>query len=131
MMILVNVFAVVSAFLFYIKKIRPEPFLLGSVIWLVMMSAVWYILPYVIYNRASTFKDQFTIFFNEEEIKLDNGKGYILWPWKEFNKYFETPHFFHLYFNQRTFFLVPKEKIGEGSLHELREMLMHKIKNQK
>ena len=32
MMILVNVFAIGSAVLFYTKKIRPEPFLLGSFI---------------------------------------------------------------------------------------------------
>ncbi len=75
MMVLVHVCAVISALLFFIKKIRPEPFLLGSFIWLMMMSAVWYILPYTIYSRASTFKDHFTIFFTENEVKLENGKG--------------------------------------------------------
>jgi hypothetical protein len=129
MMILVNVFAVISAILFFIKKIRPEPFLLGSFIWILMIVSVWYILPYTIYNKASTFKDHFTIDINENEIRLDNNQGYIFWDWDNFNKYFESPYFFHLYFNERSFFLIPKEKISEISLQELRKMFQQKIKH--
>jgi hypothetical protein len=131
MIILVNVFAVVSAILLYTKKIRPEPFLLGSFVWLLMMSSVWYILPYTIYKRATTFKDHFTVYINENGIKLDNAKGYSLWNWNDFNKYFESPHFFHLYFNERSFFLIPKENIDNASLHELRNIFRQKIENSK
>ncbi|WP_204277155.1 hypothetical protein, partial [Klebsiella aerogenes] len=59
LVILVNVFAIVSAILFYAKKIRPEPFLLGSVIWLVLMASFWYFLPNSIYKRSSTFRESF------------------------------------------------------------------------
>ena len=77
MMILVNVFAIGSAVLFYTKKIRPEPFLLGSFIWIFMMLAVWYILPYSIYSKSSTFKETFT---SESQTK----------PLKDFLKQFSS-----------------------------------------
>jgi len=129
MLILVNVFAIVSAILLFTKKIRPEPFLLGSFVWLLMMTSVWYILPYTIYKRATTFKDHFTVDINENEIKLDNTKGYSLLKWTDFNKYFESPHFFHLYFNERSFFLIPKDNIDNASLYELRKTFSQKIVN--
>jgi hypothetical protein len=120
MMILVNVFAIGSAVLFYTKKIRPEPFLLGSFIWVFMMLAVWYILPYGIYSKSSTFKETFTIFLNDENIVLQNHKGEVVWKWNQFKSFFESPNFFHLYFTSKTFFLIPKDEIGDEVRHELR-----------
>lgn len=75
LVILINVFAIVSAALFYSKKIRPEPFLLGSVLWLVMMVTFWYIMPHTIYKKSATFKDQFTIDFTNQEVTLSNDRG--------------------------------------------------------
>ena len=95
MMVLVNVFAIASAILFYTKKIRPEPFLLGSFIWVFMMLAVWYILPYSIYRKSNTFKESFIIYLNEYNINLENEKGSISWDWSKFQRFIETPHFFH------------------------------------
>lgn len=92
-----------------------------------MMSGVWYILPYSIYKRASTFKEKFIIQFNDENIQLDNERGYVIWEWDQFNRYFESPYFFHLYFNAKTFFLIPKENMGEAFMHELRALLQKKI----
>jgi hypothetical protein len=127
MLILVNVFAVVSAVLLYLKKIRPEPFLLGSVTWLLLMTGVWYILPYSIYKSAATFKDNFRIAFNDADVRLENSKGYVNWEWSRFSKFFETPHFFHLYFDAKTFFLVPKDDMDEDFRHGLWELLNKKI----
>lgn len=129
MMILVNVFAITAAILFYSQKIRPEPFLLGSLIWIAMMGGVWYILPYSIYKNASTFKENFIIAFTDENIQLDNERGYVTWQWGQFSRYFESPYFFHLYFDNKTFFLVPKENMGEAFMHELRALLQKKIGN--
>lgn len=123
MMILVNVFAITAAILFYSKKIRPEPFLLGTTIWLSMMVAIWYILPNSIYKRSATFKDSFSIFFREENIVLENGRGQMQWQWKQFSKWFESPHFFHLYFDAKSFFIVPKEDMTDDKRHELRALL--------
>ncbi len=127
LIILVNVFAIVSAVLFYMQKIRPEPFLLGSLIWLLMVAAFWFILPNTIYRRSSTFKDRFIAFFGDQEMVLENERGYINWGWRKFSKWFESPHFFHLYFDDKSFFLVPKEGMNETFRHELRALLRQKI----
>jgi len=39
----------------------------------------------------------------------------------------ETPHFFHLYFDSKSFFLVPKDNMSADMQHELRGMLNKKI----
>lgn len=127
LIILVNVFAIVSAVLFYMQKIRPEPFLLGSLIWLLMVAAFWFILPNTIYRRSSTFQDRFIAFFGDHEMVLENERGYINWGWDKFSKWFESPHFFHLYFDDKSFFLVPKEGMSESFRHELRALLRQKI----
>ncbi len=127
LIIFVNVFAIVSAILFYTKKIRPEPFLLGSFIWLMLMAAFWYFLPQSIYKKSTTFQDSFIIDFNENEVRLENERGYVNWNWQKFSRFFESPHFFHLYFDSKSFFLVPKENISEELKHDLRGLLNRKI----
>ena len=127
LIVLVNVFAIVSAILFYIKKIRPEPFLLGSFIWLMLMATFWYFLPNSIYKKAATFQDSFIIDFMDDEIRLENERGYMNWPWKTFTRFFESPHFFHLYFDSKSFFLVPKDGMSDEFTHELRGVLNSKI----
>lgn len=131
LMILVNIFAIASAALFYLKKIRPEPFLLGSVIWLLLMVAVWYLLPYTIYRREATFKDHFTIEFLETRIHLQNERGHVDWEWQRFSHWMETPHFFHLYFDSKSFFLVPKDGVSDESCHALRGVFRGKIGERK
>ncbi len=127
LIILVNIFAILSAVLFYTKKIRPEPFLLGSFIWLMLMATFWYLLPNSIYKKAATFRDSFIIDIGEDEVRLENERGAVYWPWQKFSRYFESPHFFHLYFDSRSFFLVPKDGMGEEAKHEVRGMLQRKI----
>ncbi len=127
MILLVNAFAIIAAILFYTKKIRPEPFFMGSCIWIVMMISIWFILPYSIYKKSSTFKDSFTIFISESEIRLDNDRGYVEWQWSAFTRYFESPHFFHLYFDEKSFFLIPKETMTEEMKHDFRGVLKSKL----
>jgi hypothetical protein len=127
LIVLVNVFAILSAVLFYTKKIRPEPFLLGSFIWMMLMASFWFFLPNSIYNKAATFKDSFIIDFNQYQVSLENERGTITWPWEKFSRFFESPHFFHLYFDAKSFFLVPKDEMGEEFRHELRGLLNSKI----
>ena len=127
MLIVVNVFAIIAAILYYNQKIRPEPLMLGSCIWVCMMVSIWFILPYTIYRKSSTFKESYNIFVNESGIRLDNENGYVVWPWDGFSKYFESPHFIHLYFDEKSFFLVPKENITEEMLQDFRELLKARI----
>jgi hypothetical protein len=129
LLILVNVFAIIAAILFYSKRIRPEPFLVGSCTWILLMISVWYVLPFTIYSKSTTFKEgQFAIYISEAGIKLDNGRGYVDWNWNMFTKdYFESPNFFHLYFDERSFFLIPKEAMTEEMKHEFRGILKNKL----
>lgn len=127
MIVLVNAFAILSAVLYYMGKIRPEPFLLGSIIWLVLMISFWYILPNNIYKKSATFQDQFVITTYEEEMVLENQKGQVSWPWTRFVHFFESPHFFHLYFDAKSFFLVPKENMTIEDQHLWRGELNEKI----
>jgi hypothetical protein len=131
LMIMVNVFAILSAVLFYMKKIRPEPFLLGTFIWLMLMVSVWYILPYTIYRKSQTFRDAFKIRFGEDHVHLENPNGFVDWSWDKFSHWIETPHFFHLYFGTKSFFLVPKDDVTDDMRHELRGMLRNKIGTRK
>jgi len=123
MVILVNVFAIISAILFYTRKIRPEPFVLGTFVWIVLMLSVWYILPHTIYKKSETFKGKFIIYYYEEGIKLDNGIGYVNWNWKRFSGYFESAAFFHLYFSDKAFFLIPKNGMNTEQEEDIRVLL--------
>lgn len=127
MMILVNVFAISSAALFFFKKISPLAFLISSVLWFAMMIAFWFFLPSMIYKKNSTFKDRFKATLDEDGFMIENERGSRGWQWNQFSTTLETPHFFHLYFDSRSFFIVPKEAFGGDDVHEARKMLREKI----
>jgi hypothetical protein len=129
MIILVNVFALVSATLFYFKVVTPLAFFIGSVLWFSMMISVWFLLPGIIYRRTATFKDHFTMNFGPDDFSLGNERGSRSWRWQTLSAFLESPHFFHLYFDSRSFFLVPKTgcKTGE-EVAELRQLLKDKVK---
>ena len=127
LIILVNIFAIVAAFLFYTKKISPGPFLLSSLLWILLMVSFWFILPISIYRRSPTFKESFIIFFYDHHVRLENIKGFVDWKWNEFSHFIESPHFFHLYFNPKSFFLVPKEDMDLSFQNDLRGILQRKI----
>ena len=66
--------------------------------------------------------------FNESEVVLKTDRGSQAWSWNEFSTFLETPFFFHLYFNSRSFFLVPKDAFADlESLQETRALLKRKI----
>ena len=128
MIILVNVFALTAAILFYLKKITPLAFLIGSMLWFGLMISIWFILPGVVYRRAATFQDHFTMDFGEDQFTLGNERGSRSWPWKALSSFLESPHFFHLYFDSRSFFLVPKSGCKTSDeIFELRQLLKEKI----
>jgi hypothetical protein len=129
MIILVNVFALLSAVLFYFRKILPFAFLVGSFLWFALMISFWFILPGMVYRRAATFKDHFTMVFDENSFSVGNERGSRSWPWNALSNFLETPHFFHLYFDNRSFFLVPKDALsGKDQVYQLRHLLQEKIK---
>ena len=127
MIILVNVFAILSAGLFFFKKISPLAFLVSSVLWFTLMIAFWFILPYSIYRKAATFKDGFKVSFEDQHLFLENDRGSKSWPWTAFSSLIESPHFFHLYFDSRSFFLIPKDAFEGDTVHDARKFLANKI----
>ena len=127
MIILVNVFTILSAALFFFKKISPLAFLVASVLWFSLMIAFWFVLPYSIYKKAATFKDGFTVSLEDQHLFLENDRGSKSWPWTAFSSLIESPHFFHLYFNSRSFFLIPKSAFDNDAVHDARKFLTNKI----
>jgi len=129
LIIVVNVFAIISAILFYFKKIRPEYFLLGSIMWLLIMVAVWYILPLAVYKKTEMFQHRYIVTLLSEKLILETEAGNAEFNWEKFQRYTETPYFFHLYFNPRSFLLIPKYETGEEMRHDIRGILNKAIGN--
>lgn len=128
MMVVINVFAIVSAALFFYKKISPLAFLISSMLWFFLMIMFWFILPNIIYRQSATFKDNFRAILGSEQFAIENVRGHKGWDWSSFSTWTESPHFFHLYFNARSFFIIPKNAFGEEA-HEARKILKAKIGN--
>ena len=125
--IVIIVFDIISGILYFMGKIRPDPFLLGSAIWFFFLISFWILLPGIIYKRSVTFRETFTIYFQPSYIALENDKGRVEWEWKRFTSYFESPNFFHLYFSTKSFFLVPKDGMSKDEHHEVRVLLGNHI----
>lgn len=129
MIILVNVFAALAVILLIAKKVQPMAFLMSSFLWLVLMVSFWFILPMLVYRRAVTFKHEFSMDFSEDGFTLRHEKGSKDWPWTALMNYLESPHFFHLYFDTRSFFLVPKNGCkNTDEVFELRQLIKSKVK---
>jgi len=129
LLIVVNVFAIVSAVLAYLHMIQPISFMIFSVLWFALILIIWRILPSTIYRKSDTFQDSFTMRLDEQEVVLGTSRGTQAWHWEEFSAFMESPYFFHLYFNSRSFFLVPKEAFVDIiELGAARQLLREKIK---
>jgi hypothetical protein len=129
MIIVVNVFALFTAVLFYFKKILLLAFFTGWFLWFFLMVLFWFVLPGSVYRRAATFKDHFTMQFEEDRFSVGNERGSRSWAWSKLNKFIETPKFFHLYFDARSFFLVPKDSFATtADVYQLRQLLKQKVR---
>ena len=132
LIVLVNVFAIFSAAMFYFHKVSPLAFLLSSILWMALMITFWFVLPGSVYKRTTTFKDAFKMTITEQQVRIENDRGHTSWDWGKFSNYIETPYFIHLYFDSKSFFLIPKKAVEETSnLSDLRKLLEEKIKNRK
>jgi len=128
LLIIVNIFTILSAILFYLHRIQPVSFLLFSFLWFILLLTFWTLLPLSIYKKSQTFQDKFSMNINDHEVILQTELGSHAWSWKEFSSYLESPFFFHLYFNSRSFFLVPKDAFPDlESLQETRNLLKRKL----
>ena len=128
MIVLVNMFAITSAALYFFKKVSPMAFVISSMLWFFLMIVFWFLLPLTIYRKEQTFTDSFIATLTDETFSIENGKGNKAWPWNQFSTWIETPHFYHLYFNSRSFFIIPKGAFNGDDVHEARKLLQEKIK---
>jgi YcxB-like protein len=129
MLILVNVFALASVILYLFNRITPMACMTGSFLWIILMVSFWFILPGMVYRRAVTFKHNFSMDFKEDEFILRHEKGSKSWPWTALKNFIESPHFFHLYFDSRSFLLVPKNGCRDADeVYQLRKLLKAKVK---
>jgi hypothetical protein len=104
------------------------PFLISSLLWFLLMLTFWFWMPRMIYSRSDTFREDINLRFREHDILLETGKGHTNWEYKKFQYYMESPHFFHLYINDKSFFLIPKEACEPpADTLDVRKLLDEKI----
>jgi hypothetical protein len=129
MIIVVNVFAIASLGLYAFNLIKPFAFMTGSLLWIVLMISFWFVLPMMVYRRAETFRHEFSMNFENDGFTLEHERGSRSWQWNALSNFIESPHFFHLYFDPRSFFLVPKSGFRDtDEIYELRKLLREKVK---
>ena len=101
LIIAVNVFAIGSLLAYLFIKISPFAFLLSSCLWLMLMIAIWWGMPWLVYRQTKAFQHSFTMHFQESGFELEHeGRGKS-WNWDGLYRWTGTPHVFHLYFDAR------------------------------
>ncbi len=130
LLIVINVFAILSAILFYFHKIQSLSFLIFSLLWLVLWITLRRILPMSIYKKSATFLDHFELNLEPGGIILHTNRGEQGWDWQDFSQFKETLHFFLLYFDKRSFFMIPKDAFRDiNDIQAARQLLRDKIKS--
>ncbi len=132
LIIFVNIFALFAALMYGFDFIKPLALLLSSFLWFTLMLSFWFVLPVTVYKRAKTFQDSFVLSFMELYMHIENPKGSKDWNYQAFKYFLETPNFFHLYIDDRSFFLIPKDAFeNTDDTHAVRLLLREKIGNQR
>lgn len=128
LIIAVNIFAIGALLAYTFVRISPFAFLLSSCLWLVLMVALWWLLPWLVYRQTQAFQRAFTMQFSENGFELQHGESGNRWTWDRLSKWSETPLFFHLYFDPRSFWLVPKDALTDTDRLQLRGWLRNHVK---
>ena len=128
LIIVINVFALISFFLYVFKKIPSLPFLLLAFLWLFLWISIRWLLPLSIYKKSVTFQDTFVLSLTDQGMVLKTKKGNQLWRWEDFSAFKETIYFFHVYFSARTFFMIPKDSFKDiTEIQAARKLLRERI----
>jgi hypothetical protein len=129
LIIVINVFALISFFLLVFRKIPSMPFLIFAFLWFTLWISIRWLLPFSIYKRSATFKDNFVLSLTDQGVLLKTKKGNQLWRWEDFSAFKETIYFFHVYFNPRSFFMIPKDSFKDiTEIQAARKLLRERIK---
>ena len=92
------------------------------------MILFWFLLPRIIYRKSPSFKAKYRINIDDNALTVESGRGSKSFNWQDFFSWMESPHFFHVYFNATSFFLIPKEAFDGDFEHDARNYFKEKIK---
>lgn len=129
LIIAVNVFAVGAMVLYGLNLVSPVAFLLSSCLWLMLMIAIWWGMPWMVYRQTSAFQHAFEMTFDATGFSLEHEGSGKRWGWTDLHHWKETPLFFHLYFDARSFWLVPKEVFSDADRLQVRDWLRAQVSN--
>jgi hypothetical protein len=127
MLILVNVFSLLTAILYFMGKITPKAFVTGSLLWFMMMILFWMILPRLIYSRSAFFKGTYKLSLDNHHFSIETAEAGKQWNWNEFSNWMESPHFFHIYLNSKSFFIIPKDAFEDEQETAARKLFKENI----
>jgi hypothetical protein len=129
MIILVNVCAVLLLIAYILGYLKPANYLTFSLLWIVLMVCFWFLFPYSTYSKTIMFKHKYSMTFTDENFSLEQGGRGKSWKWASLKNYLESPYFFHLYFDSKTFLLVPKDSCKDiDEVHALRQLIKEHVK---
>jgi signal transduction histidine kinase len=129
LLILINLFAIISTALFFMGKISSDKLTIFSALWFVTMISVWLLLPNSIYKQTKTFNEEIVAQLNSDALVLNTHKGTNSIAWNSFSHYKEGEDFFYLYQNAKSFFLIPKSAAHtEASVPDMRTFFNTHIK---
>jgi hypothetical protein len=94
---------------------------MSSALWILLMLVFWFILPFVVYKKTRMFRGQFQASIDAGGLTLIHDRGENHWPWDQFQSWSESPHFFHYYFSEKAFFIIPKQAFASESWEQIRQ----------
>jgi YcxB-like protein len=132
LIIVINAFSITSVVSFCLHKIQAMPFIIFSFLWLLLWLSVRRFLPLSIYKRSATFQDTFILSLDDQGVLLETERGNQVWKWESFSAFKETLYFFHLYFDSRSFFMIPKDSFRDlPQIQDARKIFKDHITNRR
>jgi hypothetical protein len=128
MVIVLNIFTIVTAILFAFKKISGDIFITCSFLWLLIFMLIWWGLPLIIWRKEETFKVNLSIAMDNGGLTITAPKGKQFWPWDKFSMFVNSPDFFYMYLSNSSFFLIPKSKFNHIDALSVYDFLKNHVK---
>jgi hypothetical protein len=83
-------------------------------------------MPTIFYKKTALFTYNWDFSFDNQKASLHSMQGEATWNWEEVSHHFESPHFFHIYFGPKTFFLIPNDNMTLEVKQTIRAILKNK-----
>ncbi|UYQ93157.1 YcxB family protein [Chitinophaga horti] len=113
----------------YVFNLVSVSAVMGILVMILLIGSVfWFLLPISIYNKSNTFKESIRLGYNEHQMTIGTEIGDRPLSWSNFSQIVETPTFFFLYRDKKSFFLVPLSAFRtENEIDDFRELLKNKF----